>query len=218
MRVDVNMRPTDLSALRYRAPLDQSQRNQLLLSWATQGRRVLELGCADGFISQYLVEHGCSVTGIEIDAEAASRARKWCDQVVTCDLNLHSWTEMVGRDFDTVLCGDVLEHLVDPWTVLRQISKLLAKGGRVVISLPNVANFHVRLRLLTGQFRYEQHGLLDLTHLRFFTLQTARELIEQSGYRIVSSCPVVGGGITRPIRALFPGLFAVQMLFVAIPI
>jgi O-antigen biosynthesis protein len=212
------MLPADLSALRYRTRLDQSERNQLFLSWATQGRRVLELGCADGFISQYLVERGCSVTGIEIDVEAAKRARQWCDQVLTCDLNLPTWTEMVGDDFDTVLCGDVLEHLADPWTVLRQISKVLAKNGRIVISLPNVANLRVRLMLLGGKFRYEEHGILDITHLRFFTLKTARELIEQSGYRIVFSSPIVGGGITRPIRSLFPGLFAVQMLFVASPV
>jgi len=211
------MRLTDLSALRYRGPLEQSERNQVFLGLAVQGRRILELGCADGFISQYLVQHGCSVTAVEIDSEAADRAKKWCDQVFICDLNDGAWIKMVGKGFDTVLCGDVLEHLTDPWTVLRQISSVVNQDGRVVISLPNVANIRVRLGLLAGKFDYEQHGILDVTHLRFFTPSTARELIEQAGYRISFSHPIVGGGFTRRIRLLLPGLFAVQMLFVAVP-
>lgn len=212
------MRLKNLSALRYHGPLHQSERNDLFLGLAVQGRRILELGCADGFISQYLVQHGCSVTGVEIDAEAAARAREWCNQVFTCDLNDSEWIRMVGDGFDTVLCGDVLEHLTDPWSVLRQILSVLTENGRVVVSLPNIANIRVRLALLAGKFEYEQHGILDVTHLRFFTLRSARELIEQSGYRITSCHPIVGGGITHRIRSLLPGLFAVQMLFVAVPV
>jgi 2-polyprenyl-3-methyl-5-hydroxy-6-metoxy-1,4-benzoquinol methylase len=123
---------------------------------------------------------------------------------------------MLGGEFDTVVCGDVLEHLVDPWSTLREISKVLAPGGRVIISLPNIANLRIRLNLLLGRFHYQSAGILDITHLRFFTLKTARELIEESGYRIVSFHSVAGGRLTRPIRALLPRLFAVQMLFVAV--
>jgi hypothetical protein len=86
----------------------------------------------------------------------------------------------------------------------------------VIISLPNIANLRIRLNLLMGRFDYQTGGILDITHMRFFTLKTARALIEESGYRIISFHPVVGGRVTRQIRSLFPKLFAVQMIFVAV--
>jgi 2-polyprenyl-3-methyl-5-hydroxy-6-metoxy-1,4-benzoquinol methylase len=212
------MNTANLSALRYHTPLGEKYgRNQILVDLAAQGRRILELGCADGFISRHLAERGCTVTGIEADSEAAGHAKKWCDRVLVYDLNRPGWSSMLGKDFDTVLCGDVLEHLVDPWNTLREISKVLTIGGRVVVSLPNIANLRIRLNLLMGRFHYQTGGILDITHLRFFTLKTARELIEESGYRIISFHPVVGGRATRHLRLLFPKLFAGQLLFVAVP-
>src|SRR4051812_21147475 len=207
------MEVAKLSALRYSTSLGpEHARNHMLVDLASQGRRVLELGCADGFISKHLAERCCSVTGVEIDAEAAERARQWCANVVVCDLNLPDWHSTVGRDFDTIICGDVLEHLVDPWRALRDLRKLLAANGRVIICLPNVAQYRVRRNLLKGKFSYQPTGIMDVTHLRFFTIATAREMIEQCGYRITAFHPIVGGTITRPFRLLLPGLFAAQMM------
>jgi 2-polyprenyl-3-methyl-5-hydroxy-6-metoxy-1,4-benzoquinol methylase len=212
------MNTANLTAMRYHTALGEKHaRNHIFVDLAAQGSRILELGCADGFISKHLVKRGCIVTGVEVDAEAAEHAKKWCEKVFVCDLNRPGWSGTLGRDFDTVLCGDVLEHLVDPWSTLREISKVLTKERRVIISLPNIANLRIRLNLLMGRFNYQPGGILDITHLRFFTLKTARELIEESGYRIVSFHPVVGGRVTRPIRLLFPRLFAGQMIFVAVP-
>ena len=212
------MDTANLSALRYRTALgDKHSRNHIFVGLAAQGSRILELGCADGFISEHLVERGCTVTGVEADVQAAEYAKKWCERVIVCDLNRPGWLSTVGRDFDTVLCGDVLEHLANPWSTLREISQVLTPKGRVIISLPNIANLRMRLNLLMGRFDYQTGGILDITHLRFFTLKTARALVEESGYRIVSFYPVVGGKLTRPLRLLFPKLFAVQMIFVAVP-
>jgi len=212
-----------LSALRYSLEHDavlggKYSRNRIFIDLACQGKRILELGCAAGYISRHLQERGCRVTGVEIDAEAAEHARTWCEKVVVHDLNDLDWVDQVGVGFDTILCGDVLEHLVQPENILWHIQRLLAPGGRVIICLPNVAHIRVRLKLLFGKFEYDSAGVMDVTHLRFYTYKTARELIEHSGFKIVSYQPTVGGGAaTRWLRVLFHKLFAGGLLFVAVP-
>lgn len=212
-----------LSALRYSLEHDQVLvgkygRNRIFVDLASQGKRILELGCSDGFISRHLTERGCLVTGVEIDSEAAQRARQWCEKVVNHDLNDLAWMQQVGGNFDTILCGDVLEHLVQPEITLRHLHRLLSPGGRVIICLPNIAHIRIRIMLLLGNFEYESAGIMDVTHLRFYTYRSAREMIERSGYRIVSYYPLVGGGApTRWLRVLFHKLFARSIMFVAVP-
>ncbi|HEY3768795.1 MAG TPA: class I SAM-dependent methyltransferase [Candidatus Angelobacter sp.] len=212
-----------LSALRYSMEHEavlgnKYSRHRIFVDLACQGKRILELGCADGYISRHLSERGCSVTGVEIDAEAAELARSWCEKVVVHDLNDLEWANQVGGKFDTILCGDVLEHLAKPETVLRRIRRLLLPGGRVVICLPNIAHIRIRLKLLLGRFDYGPTGIMDVTHLRFYTYKTAQEFIEHAGFRIVSYHPMVGGGMpTHWFRVLFHKLFAGSILFVAVP-
>jgi 2-polyprenyl-3-methyl-5-hydroxy-6-metoxy-1,4-benzoquinol methylase len=212
-----------LSALRYSMEHDlvlgsKYSRHRIFIDLACQGKRILELGCADGYISRHLNERGCRVTGVEIDAEAAGRARPWCEKVVVHDLNHPEWVQQVGDGFDTVLCGDVLEHLVQPEIILWQIHRVLAPGGRVIICLPNIAHIRIRLKLLFGKFEYASAGTMDVTHLRFYTYKTARELIEHSGFKIVSYHPLVGGGApTRWLRVRLHKLFAGGIMFVAVP-
>jgi len=205
-----------LKAARYENSLMGEGRNRVFVDLAAQGRRILEFGCATGFLSRHLVERGCKVTGVEIDAEAAEKARQWCERVLVADLNRQDWADGLTRDYDTILFGDVLEHLVDPEGVLRKASELLAPNGRVIICLPNIAHWTIRASLLMGKFEYTSTGILDVTHLRFFTPKTARKLIEDSGYQVVSVHPILGGGkIGGQFRRLLPGLFTKQIIFVA---
>jgi 2-polyprenyl-3-methyl-5-hydroxy-6-metoxy-1,4-benzoquinol methylase len=215
------------SSLRYEPETvlrsDRSDRNSILLDWVGSGRRVLEVGCSTGYMSRLMAERNCVVTGIEVDPEAAERARNYCQEVHIVDLNVCDWINSLPKTaFDVVLLGDVLEHLVDPWNVLRQISEVLDAGGSIVISLPNVVHWMTRLGILLGQFDYQPMGTLDHTHLRFFTVKTARDLIESAGYRIVRFHPAIGGrmsGNARPVWQVLahsmPGLFAYQFLFEA---
>jgi O-antigen biosynthesis protein len=148
------------------------------------GSSVLEFGCATGYMSDVLVRRrGCRVTGIEVDPEAASAARAYCERVIigdaeTLDLEAH----LNGALFEAILFADFLEHLRDPGTMLRRVRPLVADGGSVVASIPNVAHVSVRLALLAGRFRYRPQGLLDENHLRFFTRDSIRDLFEKSGY------------------------------------
>jgi 2-polyprenyl-3-methyl-5-hydroxy-6-metoxy-1,4-benzoquinol methylase len=212
-----------LSALRYSLEHDQVlggkySRHRIFVDLACQGKRILELGCADGYISRHLTERGCRVTGVEIDAEAATRAQQWCEKVLNYDLNDLGWTQQVGGNFDTILCGDVLEHLVQPELILGHLHGLLSPGGRVIVCLPNIAHIRIRLMLLRGHFQYESSGIMDVTHLRFYTYHSARQMIERCGYKIVSYHPLVGGGpVTRWLRVRFHTLFARSIMFVAVP-
>ncbi len=156
-----------------------------MLQMVGTGKRVLEFGCASGYMSARLKEAGCHVTGVDVDVEALEAARAICDEVIDADLDLQPLARIVPDvAYDVLVFGDILEHLRDPWRVLDDSRRFVAPGGYAVLSIPNVAHGSVRLKLLQGNFDYSELGILDDTHLRFFTLKTVEELCLRSGYRI----------------------------------
>jgi SAM-dependent methyltransferase len=147
-------------------------------------RRVLEVGCASGQLGRLLRERGHHVTGIELVPDMAERARSWLDRVVTADIERDGFP-FPPASFDAVIFADVLEHLIDPWRVLREAALVLADDGVVVASVPNVQNIDVLRRLLRGRWDYRERGILDIGHLRFFTLHSIRELFSQADLTVV---------------------------------
>ena len=147
------------------------------------GSRVLDVGCGAGWTAKELRDKiGCEVIGVEPNETRAEVARSNGIEVHVGyleDLRI----EDVGL-FDIVLFGDVLEHLSDPHSVLCVAKKYLRPGGSVVITVPNVAHWTVRLELLRGRFDYQALGIMDATHLRWFTEKTLRQLLENAGYRV----------------------------------
>jgi O-antigen biosynthesis protein len=145
------------------------------------GVRVLELGPSSGHMSRVLRDQGCSVVAIELDPESAAVAAQYCERVIVADLDSVNLDEELGSDrFDVIVAADVLEHLKNPLDALRRLRGFLAPGGSFVISLPNVAHGSVRLALLEGRFRYQELGLLDATHLRFFTRESIGQLLDDA--------------------------------------
>jgi 2-polyprenyl-3-methyl-5-hydroxy-6-metoxy-1,4-benzoquinol methylase len=147
--------------------------------------RVLDVGCARGVNAEVLRGRGASfLAGIELDPEFASEARSRYDEVVTGSVPEQlAWEE---GSFDTVLAYDVLEHLVDPWTAVRRLTELLRPGGQLHMSLPNARSKALWLPLLArGTFAYEPEGIMDVTHLRFFTRRDAVALAEGAGLSVV---------------------------------
>ncbi|GGC11168.1 class I SAM-dependent methyltransferase [Cellulomonas carbonis] len=169
----------------YDTTLDPSVSNNShvqLLDLVGGNKTVLDVGCATGYLGAELVARGCVVDGVEYDADAAATAAKALRHVVVGDLTtLDLDAELEGRRYDVIVCGDILEHLADPAPVLRRLVGLLAPGGSVVISMPNVSHGSVRLALLQGRWEYQELGLLDRTHIRFFTRRTLLELLRGAG-------------------------------------
>ena len=147
--------------------------------------RVLDLGCASGALGAALRARGAEVVGIERDPAYAADAAERLDRVVNADLEeFDDWASLGA--FDVVIAGDVLEHLRDPWTVLRRAAALLPAGGTAIVSLPNVRyweTFWVLARHNTWPRRAE--GIFDATHLRWFTLRDAWSLLDQAGLEVV---------------------------------
>jgi O-antigen biosynthesis protein len=150
-----------------------------------KGETVADFGCATGYFSALLKQYGYSVVGVEINPDAAKVAEEFCEKVIVADLDIVSVKEIFPTEtFDVVTFGDVLEHLRDPWRVLKEVKDILKPNGFVVASIPNIAHGDIRLALLQGDFDYTPLGVLDNTHLRFFTKKTVESLFEETGYLI----------------------------------
>lgn len=186
------------------------------------GGTVLEVGCATGYLSIELKAKGCKVIGLEVDPEMAEEARLYCDKVILG--NAEDVKLPYKEYFDVILYADVLEHLRNPLEVLIRFKSYLKQNGYIVVSIPNVANWFVRLSLLFGKFNYSSKGcaILDPGHLRFFSLKTTREMLEKAGFKITHldiTADLPGSSrfpFTRTLLKLWKNLFAVQFIIKAI--
>jgi 2-polyprenyl-3-methyl-5-hydroxy-6-metoxy-1,4-benzoquinol methylase len=157
---------------------------QFMIEEVPDGARVLDIGCASGYVAERLKRRGCRVVGFERDPDSASVARAHCESVIVGDIESEEDRAHLEGRFDIVLLGDVLEHLVDPLDALRYVRTLLSDSGRAIASIPNVAAWPVRLALLRGSFEYTDVGLMDRTHVRWFTRASAHRLVRDAGFEI----------------------------------
>lgn len=204
---------TKISPYAFTIELDSDSTHANVIRLVGESRRVLELGPASGYMSRILRERGCTVVGIEIDGEMAASAREFCDRVIVGDLDLIDLDAEIGEDrFDVIVAADVLEHLKDPLDALRRLRSFLRPGGYFVVSLPNIAHASVRLALLQGSFQYRDLGLLDRTHLRFFTHESIGELFDEAELALVEvhrqEAPVTVSDVPLKLSAVPPELLS----------
>ena len=213
---------------------DKFSQPTIIIDLIKKNSKVLDVGCGNGFLGRYLKEKcGCKVFGVEKSEVWAKEAQKYYDNVIIGDLNDEKIWDKIQEKFDTIILADILEHLINPETVLEQIKKIIKKDTDIIISLPNFALWRIRLNLLMGKFNYTKRGILDKTHLRFFTLKTAKEMIIKSGYQIhkiffaqpqipfegklrLSQIPFVKDLLIRTKRFVskfFPTFFTTQFIF-----
>jgi predicted TPR repeat methyltransferase len=194
------------------------------------GLRLLDLGAAGGHLGRAVRDRCAFLAGVEPHPPSASAREGYDDWREVDALHAGTWSE----PFDVVLCADVLEHVLNPLRLLELIRGWLKPSGALLISIPNVANISVRLALLFGQFRYAERGILDDSHLAFYTRATAKALLEKGGLRIRAIEPttmpyelalpfLARSPWTHPARAFarisakaWPTLFGYQFVFEAV--
>ncbi|TMB68236.1 MAG: methyltransferase domain-containing protein [Chloroflexi bacterium] len=176
------------NALRYHIEIDLSQKDSphaQLIRLTGRNKEVLEVGPATGYVTKVLQQRGCRVSCIENDPQAAQIAAAFSKRMIVADVETVDFASTFPEQrFDVITFGDVLEHLVDPLGVLIRLKEMLNRGGYIVASVPNIGHSSIRLALLKGRFEYTEKGLLDRTHLRFFTQQSLASLFHEAGYDV----------------------------------
>lgn len=203
---------------------------KLIRKFAPEGGTLIDLGAAGGELGDSIRDHFDRTIGFEFQIDCLGELQDRFDEVVICDLEK---LRGLPAAIDAVVCADVIEHLRDAPALLRLIHGSLTPGGYFFLSVPNIANITVRLGLLFGVFEYRDRGILDNTHLRFYTLRTIRRDVENAGFRIVavrgSSVPLrliigrytpeillrLGERILSVLTGLWRSLFAYQIIIVA---
>jgi len=154
-----------------------------ILDAIPEGASVLEVGTAQGYITKILKEEkNCVVTGVEIDRKSAEIAAQFCKKIFVGDIEKREFDEIFKESYDVVLCLDVVEHLASPEEFLRRLVTLENRKTVFYFSVPNVVNFVVRAKVFFGNFTYTKTGILDETHLHFYTKKTFKSLLQKVGF------------------------------------
>jgi SAM-dependent methyltransferase len=169
-------------------PIENRHNTELLALMPTTAARVVEVGCGGGALAREYAKlnPACDYIGIEVEPEYAALARAWCSRVITG--NIESIDDPTFDSLFPCSCwvfADVLEHLWDPWSVLRRIRQRLPNDASIIACIPNAQHWSFQARLNCGALRYEASGLLDRTHIRWFTRATAIEMFQSTGFEVV---------------------------------
>lgn len=167
----------------------QQRREVSALIPCIQGKCFLDIGCGEGGLGRALkAAQSGTVVGIEIDPQAAVEAARHYDRVFTADMDVFA-PHFAPEQFDHIVCADVLEHLRDPWGVLARLRPCLRKDGSLIASIPNIGNVETLRQLLQGRFDYVDWGIMDQSHLRFFTRHGITEMFDGAGYGVTDIQP-----------------------------
>ncbi|MBA2353929.1 MAG: class I SAM-dependent methyltransferase [Acidobacteria bacterium] len=177
---------------------DPDESHEKVLALVGPGTRVVEIGCATGYLTERLEARGCEVLAVEPNAAAAAVASGRCRQV-HCGYVEDIVSEGTLGYFDSALLVDVLEHVVDRDAFMTTVMTLLRPEGRVIMSLPNIAHWTARWEVLRGRFPYRSHGLFDDTHVRFYTRASLTSFLAAHGLVVVSWGQTLGLHEYRPV-------------------
>ncbi len=205
------MECNNIPSLTYNFSLDLHSSHRKIIELVGSNKRVLDVGCSKGYLSKALKDKGCYVIGIERDKISAELARSNCDKIIIEDLDYLSILPFENEFFDVIVCADVLEHLKDPAGLISKLKDCLKPGGLFIGSIPNVARLDVRIKLFFGRFNYAESGIMDKTHLKFYTLATAKKLFSDCGLKLIN---IDYTGLASKIK-IFPTLFAFQFIIQA---
>lgn len=191
---------------------------RLLVSRLVAGSgTILDVGCGAGYFARRL--RNCLVDGVEVHEKSALEATRYSRRIISGSIESQGVRARIVDNYDAILCIDVLEHLQDPWDTLAFLAGRLKPSGMIILAIPNVAHISNRLHLARGQFEYEDEGIRDRTHLRFFTYSTATSLPEYAALRVGASLATLA--VPRLLRRLptrlllrYPNLFSTHSILV----
>lgn len=175
-------------------PVHEHHNPDLLRFIPESSQHLIEIGCSSGALAREFkkINPNCNYLGVDIDEKYTEMASRYCDETSVMDI------EESNEDFyfrhknrDCWIFGDTLEHFRDPWKVLRRIRNVIPLHGCVVACIPNVQHWSIQVKISIGDFRYQDSGLLDRTHLRWFTRQTIIELFSATGFKVTGGMPRV---------------------------
>jgi O-antigen biosynthesis protein len=198
--------------LKFSENWDPNDPKHLVLALIESGDHVLDVGCSYGSFAKRLVQKGCVVDGVENYPPAIKVAKSIHNEIYEIDLNNYSELSKVIKKYDVISFLDVLEHCIDPSEVLSELKKNLTPKGKIYISVPNIVNLIDRISILRGRFEYEEYGVMDKTHVRFFTRKTAIQLVADhfGSVRCIGYTP--RHPLLKPFLRFRPTLFAMQFI------
>lgn len=184
-------------------PLHDQHNPDLLKLIPNTSKKVIEIGCSSGALAREFKKTNQNVhwLGVEIDSNYAELAKRYCNDTLVHnidDCNQEFYDQQSNRD--CWVFGDTLEHLKDPWAVIKNIRRVIPVNGSIVACIPNAQHWSLITKLSVGDFRYQDSGLLDRTHIRWFTRQTIIELFEGQSLKIVEGIPRI---FNEPMRNKF---------------
>lgn len=191
---------------------DPNDPKYAVLSQIQSGDSVLDVGCSYGSFGKRLAEMGCQCDGVEFDRPAIDAARAILRNVYEIDLNSSHDLAQITKQYDVITFLDVLEHCIDPNDVLATLRKNVKPGGRVYVSLPNIVNLIDRWLILRGKFDYQEYGVMDRTHLRFFTKKTAVQLVSSHFTSVKCIAYTPRHFMLKSVVKFWPTLFAMQFI------
>ncbi len=219
-----------MSAASVREKVYANGGNHEVIRWVPPtAKYVLDLGCGAGGNASILAAKVGHIDGVTLSEQEAEKARQFCSEVFVHNLE-QGVPPGAQASYDVVLASHVLEHICFPEKLLSDAAARLSPEGVLIVALPNLMNFRYRLRLIFGRFEYEDGGIMDNTHFRWYTFASGRRLLESNGFRVVHAyaeshmpLPFIGRlipaglrkSITRFAGRILPGLFGVQLIYVA---
>lgn len=177
------------------------------------GKKVLDVGCARGYVGSRIKALGNYTVGVDISESAAREAEKVLDKTYVFDLE-GPWPDFSDK-FDLAILPEILEHVFDPVEVLKKTSSKLKDRGEIIVTTPNILTWTNRANVLLGNFEYTDQGLMDFGHIRFFTYKYLNKVLKDSGFKLIKENHIIFPGKLTKILKPWPSLFASQFILKA---
>ena len=175
--------------------------------------KVLDLGCARGYIGSRIKALGNYVVGVDISESVVEEAKKILDRTYVFDLE-GNWPDF-NEKFDLTILPEILEHVFDPVEVLKKVFSVLGDSGEIIITTPNILLWTNRIKIMLGKFEYTDQGLMDFGHIRFLTYKYLNQVLKDSGFKLIKENHIIFPGKLAKLLKFWPSLFATQFIIKA---